>query len=84
MDYKAEDYIIFVEEGRRDKVSPEGLRLIAEKFKKLEEIAKRHEELGNKIDECYMHPDGELRTDEEMGLDYLGEIVASHFGWLGY
>ena len=39
MSYTAEDYITFIETGRRDKVSPEGLRLIAEKFRKLEELS---------------------------------------------
>lgn len=37
--YKAEDYINLIEQGRRDKVSPQGLKLIAERFRELEKVA---------------------------------------------
>lgn len=33
---KAEDYISFIEQGRRDKISPDGLDLIAKTFRELE------------------------------------------------
>ncbi len=36
MEYKAEDFISFIENGRRDKVSPNGLELIAKRFRELE------------------------------------------------
>ena len=38
MEYKAEDYIDFIESGRRDKISPDGLELIASRFRELERI----------------------------------------------
>jgi len=38
MEYKAEDYIDFIESGRRDKISPDGLDLIASRFRELERI----------------------------------------------
>jgi len=38
MKYKAEDYIDFIESGRRDKISPDGLELIASRFRELERI----------------------------------------------
>ena len=38
MEYKAEDYIDFIESGRRDKISPDGLELIASRFRELEQI----------------------------------------------
>ena len=34
--YKAEDFIAFIESGRRDKVSESGLLLIAKRFRELE------------------------------------------------
>jgi len=34
--YTAEDYITFIETGRFDKISNEGLKLIAEKYRELE------------------------------------------------
>lgn len=36
MEYKAEDFISFIENNRRDKVSPNGLELIAKRFRELE------------------------------------------------
>ena len=36
MEYKAEDFISFIENGRKDKVSPNGLELIAKRFRELE------------------------------------------------
>ena len=36
MEYKAEDFISFIENNRRDKVSPKGLELIAKRFRELE------------------------------------------------
>jgi hypothetical protein len=38
MEYKAEDYIDFIESGRHDKISPHGLELIASRFRELEQI----------------------------------------------
>ena len=34
--YKAEDYIVFIETGRRDKIDSYGLDLIADRFRELE------------------------------------------------
>ena len=39
MEYKAEDFISFIENGRMDKVSPNALDLIAKRFRELEKIA---------------------------------------------
>jgi hypothetical protein len=36
MEYNAENFISFIENGRRDKISPDGLELIAERFRQLE------------------------------------------------
>jgi hypothetical protein len=36
MEYKAEDFISFIENNRRDKVSHNGLELIAKRFRELE------------------------------------------------
>jgi hypothetical protein len=36
MEYKAEDFISFIENNRLDKVSPNGLELIAKRFRELE------------------------------------------------
>jgi len=36
MEYKAEDFISFIENNRRDKISPNGLELIAKRFRELE------------------------------------------------
>lgn len=36
MEYKAEDFISFIENNRQDKVSPNGLELIAKRFRELE------------------------------------------------
>lgn len=36
MEYKAEDFISFIENNRRDKVSPNGLELIVKRFRELE------------------------------------------------
>jgi|694.fasta_scaffold00011_99 hypothetical protein len=36
MEYKSEDFISFIENNRRDKVSPNGLELIAKRFRELE------------------------------------------------
>lgn len=44
---KAEEYIVFIEQGRRDKVSPEGLRLIAVEYR---ELLKQRDELLADID----------------------------------
>ena len=34
---KAEDFIEFIEQGRRDKIIPDGLTLIAKRFRELED-----------------------------------------------
>ena len=36
MEYKAEDFISFIESGRRDKISNNGLELISKRFRELE------------------------------------------------
>ena len=36
MKYTAEDYISFIEQGRKDKISPHGLELISKRFRELE------------------------------------------------
>lgn len=36
MEYTAEDFISFIETGRRDKISPSALDLIAKRFRELE------------------------------------------------
>ena len=38
MEYKAEDYIDFIESGRQDKISPNGLELIASRLDIIEEL----------------------------------------------
>lgn len=38
--YTAEDYITFIEQKRWDKISPEALRIIAKRFRELEETLK--------------------------------------------
>ena len=38
MEYKAEDFISFIEQGRRDKISPNALDLIAKRFRELERL----------------------------------------------
>ena len=41
MEYKAEDFISFIENSRRDKISPNALDLIAKRFRELEcEVSK--------------------------------------------
>jgi len=40
MEYIAENYIEFIEQGRKDKLSPIGLSLIATKFRELERQSK--------------------------------------------
>lgn len=35
-EYTAEDYIALIEQGRRDKIGPDALKIIAEKFRELE------------------------------------------------
>lgn len=37
MEYTAEDYINFIIQGRRDKISPKALAIIATRFKKLQD-----------------------------------------------
>jgi hypothetical protein len=36
MEYKAEDYVTFIESGRHDKISPNALEIIAKRFRELE------------------------------------------------
>ena len=40
MGYKTEDFIKFIEQGRFDKISNSGLKLIAKRFRELEKVVK--------------------------------------------
>lgn len=65
---KAEDYIVFIEQGRRDKVSPEGLRLIALEYR---ELLKQRDELREALKEL---------MDGVRGLPPLTAIVGTLTG----
>lgn len=42
-EYKAEDFIVFIETGRMDKISTDALEMIAERFRELEKEVKPKE-----------------------------------------
>lgn len=77
MEYKAEDFISFIENGRKDKVSPNGLELIAKRFRELEcevnklslgDVSGRSEQL-----KCY-HYNYEWKSDGQGGnLKYCND-----------
>lgn len=47
--------------------------------------AQKYNELEDKIAKCYVNDNGDMLSDEEsehIDLGTIGEISASHFGWL--
>ena len=70
MEYTVEDYVNFIKQGRRDKISPKALDMIAEKFdeyKKLLEID--NQEIGKAADEAYKGSDGLCEAYGTVGFE---------------
>ena len=68
MEYTAEDYINFIEQGRMDKISPHALDIIAKRFRDLQQN-KQSEQLEYKRvvkgDYCGVCGSREFFNDEE-------------------
>lgn len=73
--YKAEDYINLIEQGRRDKVSPEGLKLIAERFRALEKVASG-EHIKWLLDRHFIMSEELILALEYMALPWYKRIFA--------
>lgn len=50
-EYKAEDYIWFIETNRNDKISPTALKIIAKRFRELENEIEKLKKDSSDVDE---------------------------------
>jgi hypothetical protein len=77
MDYTAKDFVDFIQNGRMDKVSQDGLRIIASEFKKLEGIKEAMEKKIKEIkeDERMSYKIATVFENSPLALIQMGEIA---------
>lgn len=70
MEYTAEDYINFIKQGRRDKISPKALDMIAERFDEYKKLTKiTNAEIRKAADDAYKGADGLCEAYGTVGFE---------------
>ena len=66
-----------------EELADEVEKLFEKHFSPYQSKALKYDNLNNKIAHCYIDEYGnEILEEENIDLTYIGEICASHFGWI--
>ena len=77
MEYKAEDFISFIEQGRRDKISPNALDLIAKRYRELERLVLPQADVIGSLPIIYVKQGDSTNGKDSNGKEYFIKHVGN-------